>query len=187
MEGKYDLRYNADCLLRTSGLDHVKGMLPPVRDPQPDELYITIIDNQGRERIQRVEYIVTDVLHETIYVTADGLAYTQDSLMRKGQDHILELIARIPDILSQPAIVIQDHLSPDDTLLYYKQVYSSTLAQHQLLCIVIKIRQDIRFFYNFFPQQSGKVKGHREIPPPTIWYLAPGESRSKYGISSGDD
>jgi len=29
--------------------------------PQPAEEYITVIDNKGRERIQHVEYIVTDV------------------------------------------------------------------------------------------------------------------------------
>ena len=46
-----------------------------MRYPQPDEEYITIIDNQGIERIQRVEYIVDDVRDETIYITADGLAY----------------------------------------------------------------------------------------------------------------
>lgn len=162
-------------------------MFTPIRNPQPDEEYITIVDNQGRERIQRVEYIVTDVHDETIYITADGLVYAQDSLMRKGQDHILEIVDRIPDVLAHPEIVIQDHISPDDTLLYYKQIYIPMIARHQLMCVVIKIRQGLRFFYNYFPQHSGKVKGHREIPPPAIWYVAPGQSPRSYGLPSGDD
>jgi hypothetical protein len=154
------------------------------RTPNPDEEYITIVDNQGRERIQRVEYIATDVRNESIYVTADGIGYTQDSLTRKGQEHIFEIIDQIPIILAQPAIVIQDHLSPDDTLLYYGQVYIPTLAQPQLMCVVVKIRQGIRLFYNFFPQQSGKVKGYREMPPPTIWYIARGQNPRNYGLET---
>lgn len=157
-------------------------MSKSARTPEPDEEYITILDNLGRERIQHVEYIVTDIRNESIYVTSDGIVYTQDSLTRKGQEHIFEILDRIPAILAQPAIVIQDHVSPDDTLLYYGQVYISTLAQSQLMCVVVKIRQGIRFFYNFFPQQSGKVKGYREIPPPMIWYIAPGKNPRNYGL-----
>ncbi len=154
------------------------------RIPDPDEGYIAILDNQGREQIQHVEYIVTDVRNESIYVTTDGIIYTQDSLTRKGQEHIFEIIDRIPTILAQPAIVIQDHVSPDDTLLYYGQVYIPALAQVQLLCVVVKVRQGIRFFYNFFPQQSGKVKGYREMPPPAIWYIAPGQNPRNYGLGT---
>jgi hypothetical protein len=158
-----------------------------VRYPQPSEEYITIADNKGRERIQRVEYVVTDVRYERIYVTSDGLVYAQDSLARKGQEHLLEILNRIPDILSHPEIVIQDHLSPDDTLLYYKHLFIFALNQHQLMCVVIKIRQGMRFFYNFFPQQSGKVKGYREIPPPDIWYIAPDQNPRSYGLSGRGD
>jgi hypothetical protein len=78
-----------------------------------------------------------------------------------------------------------DHLSPEDTRLYYKPVVIAASGQQQLLCVVVKLRQDIRFFYNFFPQQSGKVKGYREIPPPEIWYLAPGQNPGQYGLPSG--
>lgn len=35
-----------------------------VRKPFPSEEYITIIDNEERERVQRVEYIVRDVQRE---------------------------------------------------------------------------------------------------------------------------
>ena len=47
-----------------------------MRRPQAAEEYVTVVDNKGRERIQRVEYIVTDVHGETVYVTADGLRET---------------------------------------------------------------------------------------------------------------
>lgn len=159
-------------------------MLKSTRSPRPEEEYITVVDNQGRERVQHVEYIVNDVRNENIYVTTDGIIYTHDSLIRKGQEHIGEIIDQIPVILAQPVIVIQDHVSPDDTLLYYRQLYIPTLSQHQLMCVVVKIRQGVRFFYNFFPQQSGKVKGYREMPQPGIWYIAPGQDPRNYGLSS---
>jgi hypothetical protein len=57
-----------------------------VRKPFPSEEYITIIDNKGRERVQRVEYVVLDVRGEKVYVTADGSAYAEDSLAAKGQN-----------------------------------------------------------------------------------------------------
>ena len=55
-----------------------------MREPFPSEEYITIVDNKGRERAQRVEYVVLDVRGEKVYITADGLAYTEDSLMWPG-------------------------------------------------------------------------------------------------------
>ena len=88
--------------------------------------YVTIVDNNGREKVQFVEYLVEDVRGEKVYITSDGLMYAQDSLTRKGQDYVLELFDRIPSILSHPAIVIQDHLAPDDTRLYYKPVTITT-------------------------------------------------------------
>ncbi len=154
-----------------------------MRPPDSNEEYIIVVDNKGRERIQRVEYIVTDVRAETVHITVDGLAYVRDSLRRKGQDHIARVFDRIPTVLTHPEIVIQDHLSPDDTLLYYKRVYISAIAQYQLGCVVIKVRQKVRYLYNFFVQQSGKVKGYREVPPPKIWYIAPHKKPRDYGLS----
>ena len=104
----------------------------------------------------------------------------QDSLTRKGQVYILDIIDQIPAVLANPKLVIQDHLSPDDTLLYYKHLYVPASGRHQAMCVVIKIRNGVRFFYNFFPQQSGKVKGYREVPPPTIWYIAPGSKSAQF-------
>ena len=54
-----------------------------MNQPSPTEEYITIIDNKGREKIQRVEYVVHDVGGEEVCVTTDGLAYAEDSLTRK--------------------------------------------------------------------------------------------------------
>ena len=156
-----------------------------MRRPQLAEEYIITVDNKGRERIQRVEYVVTDVRGETVYVTTDGLGYARDSLVRKGQDHILGVFDRIPAVLAHPEIVICDHQSPDDTLIYYKRLYVPVIARHQLVCVVVKIRRGIRYLYNFFVQQSGRVKGSREIPPPEIWYIAPGRRPRDYGLPGG--
>lgn len=58
--------------------------------PQRAEEYITIVDNKGRERIQRVEYVVSDVRDETVYVTVDGLIYARDSLARKAHYYLID-------------------------------------------------------------------------------------------------
>lgn len=50
-----------------------------MRRPLPDEEYVTVVNNKGREQIQHVEYFVTDILGEVVYVTVNGLAYAQDS------------------------------------------------------------------------------------------------------------
>ena len=128
--------------------------------------------------------IVTDVRGETIYVTTDGLTYASDSLSYKGQDDLLDVFDRIPTILCNPEIVVRDYQSPRDTLLYYKRVYIPARAQHWLLCVVVKVRQGVRYLYNFFEQQSGKVKGYREVPLPIIWYIAPKKRPRNYGLSS---
>jgi len=153
-----------------------------MRRPQPAEEYVTIVDNKGRERIQRVEYAVTDVRGETVYVTADGLAYARDSLTRKAHYYLIDEFKRIPDILAQPDIVIYDHTSPDDTLIYYKQIYIRSMHVHQFVATVVKCRRDIKFFYNLHVQQSGKVKGYREPVPPSAWYIAPGRERRDFGL-----
>ena len=94
-----------------------------MRDPDPNEEYVIVVDNKERKSIQHVEYIVTDVRGETIYVTTDGLTYASDSLSYKGQDDLLEIFDCIPTILANPEIVVRDYQSPRDTLLYYKRVY----------------------------------------------------------------
>ena len=57
------------------------GEEPPV--------FITIVDNAGREKRQRVEYTVTVVRGETVYVTDGGLQYIRDSLWAKGRQRFL--------------------------------------------------------------------------------------------------
>jgi hypothetical protein len=57
--------------------------------PQTAEEYITIVDNKGREHIQRVEYTVTDVRDEMVYVTVDGLAYARDGKVKGYREQVL--------------------------------------------------------------------------------------------------
>jgi len=45
--------------------------------------FITIVDNNGREKHQRIEYVSSDVRGETVYVTDGGLRYIHDSLSAK--------------------------------------------------------------------------------------------------------
>ena len=153
-----------------------------MRRPQPAEEYIITVDNKGRERIQRVEYVVTDVRGETVYVTTDGLVYARDSLARKAHYYLMDEFKRIPDILAHPDIVVYDYTSPDDTLVYYKRIYIRSMHIHQLVAVVVKFRRDVKFFYNLHPQQSGKVKGYREQAPLRVWYIAPGRKRRDFGL-----
>lgn len=153
-----------------------------MREPSPSEEYITIVDNKGRERVQRVEYVVLDVRGEKVYVTADGLAYTEDSLAAKDFRYLISELDRIPTILSHPDIVVHDHMSPEDTLIYYKRIRVVSLAVHQLIAVVVKIRQGVKFFYNMHPQTSGRVKGYRARVPPQVWYIAPGKRRRDFGL-----
>jgi hypothetical protein len=56
------------------------------------------------------------------------------------------------------------------------------LGVHQLIAVVIKMRQGTKFFYNVHPQSSEKVKGYRERVPPQVWYIAPGQKRRDFGL-----
>ena len=153
-----------------------------MRSSSPPEEYVTVVDNKGRERVQRVEYTVTDVRGEQVYVTADGLAYARDSLAAKGFQYLIEELDRIPSILAHPDIVVRDHTSPDDTLIYYNSVYIASLSVHQLIAVVVKVRRGVKFFYNMHPQSSGKVKGRAERVPPEVWYIAPGRKHRDFGL-----
>ncbi|MCB0094912.1 MAG: hypothetical protein KDE46_04290 [Caldilineaceae bacterium] len=74
--------------------------------PSSSEQYITIVDNRGREKVQAVEYIVWDVNQEKVFVTADALAYTRDSLTLKRQTYLVPEVDNLSSMLSQPGIVI---------------------------------------------------------------------------------
>src|SRR3990167_8765294 len=120
--------------------------------------FITIIDDRGREKQQRVESVVTDVRGEQVLITTDGLYYISDSLHRKGQSHLLEFITRIPSALLHPEIVVWDHTTQNDTLLYYKHFYVARDKRRRLFVAIVKNRKGIKFLYNFHLQTSGKVK-----------------------------
>ena len=156
-----------------------------MREPSPSEEYITIIDNKGRERVQRVEYIVLDVRGEEVYVTADGLAYTEDSLAAKEQNYLIEKLGRLSDILAHPDIVIWDPVeAPGDTLIYYKRFYITAIRRHKLVAAIVKARRGIKFFYNLHVQESGKVKGLPIVPSSEIqvWYITPHVKRRQFGL-----
>ena len=156
-----------------------------MREPFPSEEDITIVDNKGRERVQRVEYVVLDVRGEKVYVTADGLAYAEDSLEAKDQSYLIEKLSKLSGILAHPDIVIWDPAeAPSDTLIYYKQVYIAVLRRRKLVAVIVKVRRGIKFFYNLHVQESGKVKGLPVVPPSEIevWYIAPRIRRRQFGL-----
>jgi len=156
-----------------------------VREPFPSEEYITIVDNKGRERVQRVEYVVLDVRGEKVYVTADGLAYTEDSLEAKDQSYLIEKLSKLPGILAQPDIVIWDPSeAPGDTLIYYKRLHIAVLRRRKLVAAIVKVRRGIKYFYNLHVQESDKVKGLPVVLPSEVevWYIAPRIRRRQFGL-----
>jgi hypothetical protein len=145
--------------------------------------FITIVDNAGREKHQRVEYVVSDVHDETVYVTSEGLNYIRDSLWIKvHQRFLLDELERIPDAISKPDVVIWDPMASDDTLIYYKRLYIEAERRHWLVAVVVKLRQGLKFLYNFHLQESGKVKGYQLDVPPQIWYLNPQYRKRVFGL-----
>jgi len=156
-----------------------------MNQPPPAEEYVTIVDNKGREKVQRVEFVVRDVRGEKVYVTTDGLAYTENSLTRKRQYYLVERLDRVPDILSKPDIVIWDPAeAPGDTLIYYKRLYVANLHRHRLVAAIVKVRRGIKFFYNLHAQESGRVKGLPVVHPSDIevWYIAPHRRKRQFGL-----
>ena len=153
-----------------------------MRRPLVAEASIAVVDNKGRERVQRIEYVVTDVRGETVYVTAEGLAYARDSLARKSRFDLIDEFARLPDVLADPDIVVYDYASPDDTLIYYKRIYLRSEHEYELVAAVVKLRQGVKFLYNFHSQESGKVKGAREAETIAVWYIAPGKRPREFGL-----
>lgn len=156
-----------------------------MREPFPSEEYITIVDNKGRERVQRVEQVILDVRGEKVYVTADGLAYTEDSLEAKDQSYLIEKLNQLPGILAHPDIVIWDPAeAPGDTLIYYKRLHMAVLRRRKLVAVIVKVRRGIKYFYNLHVQESGKVKGLPVVPPSEIevWYMAPRIRRRQFGL-----
>ena len=153
--------------------------------PSSSEQYITIVDNRGREKVQAVEYIVWDVNQEKVFVTADALAYTRDSLTLKRQTYLVPEVDNLSSMLSQPDIVIWDPVDdPGETLIYYKRIYIKRFSTHKVMAAIVKIRQSVKFLYNMHLQDSGHVKGTSVVASDQIhiWYLAPGTRKSQYGL-----
>jgi ASC-1-like (ASCH) protein len=146
------------------------------------EEIITIFDDSGRKKAERVVYSVKDVFGDKVHVTEEGLQYARDSLRRKGQIRFAAQLEQIPRVLSHPDIVIRDPSFPKDTVIYYKRYYERRKRQYQVIAIIIKEQSPIKFLYNIHPQQSGKVKGYREMPKPEVLYLNPQSRLRDFGL-----
>jgi len=145
--------------------------------------FVTIVDDAGRKKRQRIEYVVVDVRGETVYVTDGGLQYIRDSLWAKArQRFLLDELDRIPAVISRPDVAIRDPMASDDTLIYYKQLYIESERRHWLVAAVVKLRRGLKFLYNFHLQESGKVKGYHLDVPPEIWYLHPQRRKRTFGL-----
>jgi len=134
--------------------------------------------------VQRVECVVRDVRGEEVYVTADGLAYAEDSLEAKDQSYLIEKLSKLSGIPAHPDIVIWDPAEAlRETLIYYKRLYIAALHRHKLVAVIVKLRRGIKFFYNLHIQESGKVKGLPVVPPSEIevWYISPRVRRCRFG------
>jgi hypothetical protein len=96
----------------------LEKVLSQVRRLSSSEQYVTIVDNNGREKVQFVEYIVEDVRGERVYVTRDGLVYAEASLTFKLQEYLIAEFKRLPEVLVDPDIVIWDPVDqPGETLI----------------------------------------------------------------------
>ena len=149
------------------------------------EQYITIIDNKGREKVQFVEYVIEDVRGERVYVTTDGLTYTQDSLTFKDQTYLIVELDQLSEIITEPDLVIWDPVEQrNETLIYYKRLFVTQLQEYKLIAAIVKFRRGIKFFYNMFVQENGKVKGISVVPASEIdiWYIALHVKRSQFGL-----
>jgi hypothetical protein len=94
-------------------------------------------------------------------------------------------LKRLPEVLVHPEIVIWDPVDqPGETLIYYKNLYFSQLQELKLVAVIVKVREGVKFFYNFHVQESGKVKGVAVVPATEIdvWYIAPRVKRGHFGL-----
>lgn len=106
----------------------------PIRKPSSTPEYVTIIDNKGKRKISAFAYVVRGIKDELVYVTTDGLAYTRDSLTLKRYGFLLTELEKLPNILSQPDLVIWDPVDdPGETLIYYKRIFVSALQLNGLV------------------------------------------------------
>jgi hypothetical protein len=131
--------------------------------------------------LQTIIYSVEDVLSDKVYYTEEADRYIKDSRARKkGQQYVVNYLQKIPGVLKDPAIIITDpDDSSDKTILYYKEIYIQEKKKQLLFTLVVKIFRE-RIIYNFYPQESGKVKISEGKLPPKIIYLKAGLKKSTY-------
>jgi len=130
---------------------------------------------------QTILYGVTDIFEKKVYYTEEAEKYIKDSRIRKrGQQYLINYLHKIPGILRDPSIVIVD--SEDisgNTLLYYKELFIAEKSRQILLTLVVKLFIE-RIIYNFYPQESGKVKICEGKEPPKVLYIKTGYKRQRY-------
>lgn len=146
---------------------------------------ILIIDNAGQRKWETIKYNCVDMRDEIVHITEEGLQYSRDSLTRKRQHYLIDRLNDLCKDLAHSDIVIWDpSVDEKDTLLYYRRVYFQQFGRHQLICLVVKVRDGIKYLYNIFLQQSSKVKGYETVPADAydVWYLAPNTRPKQYGI-----
>ena len=120
-----------------------------------------------------------------MYVTTDGLTYTQDSLTFKDQTYLIVELDQLSEIITEPDLVIWDPVEQrNETLIYYKRLFVTQLQEYKLIAAIVKFRRGIKFFYNMFVQENGKVKGISVVPASEIdiWYIALHVKRSQFGL-----
>ena len=147
--------------------------------------YIWVIDNAGRRKQETIVYQCLDMRNEVVYITQEGLQYSRDSLTRKRQYYLLDRLHDLCKDLAHSDIVIWDpSVSEKDTLLYYRRIYLQRYSRNLLICLVVKVRNDIKYLYNIFTQQSGKVKGYETVPSNMydIWHIGPRVRPKDFGI-----
>jgi len=131
--------------------------------------------------LQTIRYTVEDIFGNNIYFTKEAERYIQDSRSRKrGQQYVLNYLNKIPTLLRDPSIVIVDSDDiTEKTILYYKEVYVEEKRKQILFTLVVKTLKE-RIVYNYYPQESGKVKSRLGKLPQKILYLKSGFSKSRY-------
>ena len=131
--------------------------------------------------LQTILYSIEDIFGNQVYYTEEAEKYIKDSRSHKrGQKYVQRYLHKIPALLKDPSIVIID---PEDvsesTLLYYKEVYVREKNKQVLFTLVVKVWKE-RIIYNFYPQESEKVKSREGKPYSKVIHLKKGYKKASY-------
>ena len=131
--------------------------------------------------VQKILYGVNDVFKKKVYYTEEADKYIKDSRIRKrGQQYLINYLYKIPGILKDPSIVIVDCEDIfGKTLLYYKELFIKEKNRQIFSTLVVKLFRE-RIIYNFYPQESGKIKRYAGNEPPKVLHLKSGYKKQSY-------